>query len=73
MNKRGDKIASVCKVDSAPEEEIAEEDEQNNLEIVNNKGMSAQLDGASDDDLSEMEISEDVDEESTSYADEDNL
>ena len=73
LNKRGDKIASVCKVDSAPEEEIAEEDEQNNLEIVNNKGMSAQLDGASDDDLSEMEISEDVDEESTSYADEDNL
>ena len=41
LAKRGDKIASVCKVDSDPEEEIEEEIEQDQQKIVINKDMSA--------------------------------
>ncbi|MDE5868863.1 MAG: DNA gyrase subunit A, partial [Muribaculaceae bacterium] len=40
LNKRGDTIASVCKVDHDPEEEIEEEIEQNSSEELNSENSS---------------------------------
>ncbi len=73
LSKRGDRIASVCKVDSDPEEAIENDDEQNKEEIVINKNDSLfDSDFADDSNLEMLDSSEDsaVDDEGDTYIDE---
>lgn len=57
LSKRGDVIASVCKVDSDPVEEIEEEIEQESLEIVNNEEIISLDEQERISEEEEMEIS----------------
>ncbi len=71
LNKRGDKIASVCKVDSDPEEEIEDELEKDSAEIVDSE-LRSELKGQTiQRSLFEMEIEENEVEEDP--AEEDDL
>lgn len=58
LAKRGDKIASVCKVDSDPEEEIEEEIEQENRPFVESEAEASAEDMDNAAEVSEEEASE---------------